>query len=196
MRLIKKILISVLALVISLLIPFSLQLIGAYFTTLVNGPPSSVNATDPEVICVDIVTIEPVYVFDVDKDEDDATTILRIYDGPSSLNAAKLVCSAVTTEGESLWMFFYRQDYVKYIDPTSSQYFENYWKYNIQSYAETQSYGTMKLAPDAPLKEFSSPLRISGIIRNADDLQKRLSADIGQDTIIYFDSVVDAGIEE
>ena len=196
MRLIKKILISVLALVISLLIPFSLQLIGAYFTTLVNGPPSSVNATDPEVICVDIVSIEPVYVFDVDKDEDDMTTILRIYESLSSHNAAKLVCSAVTTEGESLWMFFYRQDYVKYIDPTSSQYFENYWKYNIQSYAETQIYGSMKLAPDAPLKEFSSPLRISGIIRNADDLQKRLSADIGQDTIIYFDSVVDAGIEE
>lgn len=195
MRVIKKVLIRMLAFVISLLVPFSISLLYEYLTTEVNDPPPSVNATDPEVICVDIVTIEPVHVFDID--EDDFASLLKIdYEGPSSLQAAKLVCSAVTTEGESLWMFFYRQDYVKYIDPASSQYFEHYWKYSLQSYADAQGYGSMGLPPYDPLKEFQEPLRISGTILNADDLQERLSAEIGQDTIIYFDSVVDAGIEE
>ena len=122
---------------------------------------------------VDIVAIEPVY-------------IISLKNGNTVVDSAhELVCTCVTTDGELTWVFFDRRDYVKYIDPDSSMYFNYYDTYDL-----------MFDTPYETLKEFDEPIRLRGTVRNTDAMCAGLSEEIGQETIVEFLKIIVAEGEE
>lgn len=98
-------------------------------------------------------------------------TISTVIDGTDTESEHALVCSCVTTEGETVWLHVLTPVYIEYIDPDSAEYLLNPDRESI------------------PGKSFEEPVRIYGIIVTMDSVCDDLKEDLGQKRILSFTGI-------